>query len=211
MGSDPHSAYKSTQVETAAPEQILLMLYEGAIKYMKQAKEALEDNNHQLSHEKLLKAQDIVTELMASLDMEIGGEIAQDLHLIYDYVLNNLVEANVEKSPRKVQQVIPIMENLYDSWDEIINEQGMTLEKAREQHDGELPDMEKVSSPGASEGGQDSPSRPQQQAQTSQSPPSQPGSPRPDIQEAADPDKDSQSKSDQSNQDVTYGDFSIQG
>ncbi|MFP4687783.1 MAG: flagellar export chaperone FliS [bacterium] len=131
MASDPMTAYKSTRIETASREQILLMLYEGAIKFMKQAKTALENNNNQQSHEKLLKAQDIITELMASLDMEVGGEIARDLYNLYDFILYNLVQANVEKNPRRIQQALPIMRQLESAWNEIINEQGMTVEKAK--------------------------------------------------------------------------------
>ncbi|MGM0380444.1 MAG: flagellar export chaperone FliS [bacterium] len=133
MASDPASAYKSTQIETASQGQILLMLYDGAIKRMKQARDALENENYQRSHSKLVNVQDIVTELMATLDMEVGGEIAENLHNLYDYVLHNLVQANVKKDPELVDEVIPVMQQLHEAWSEIINEEGMTVQKARSQ------------------------------------------------------------------------------
>ncbi len=139
MASDPHSAYKSTQIETASREQILLMLYDGAIKFMEQARDAMEEGNHERSHRKLIRAQDIVTELMASLDMDLGGEVAEDLYDLYDYVLHNLVQANVEKDADRLQEVIPVMQQLHETWDEIINQQGMTVQKARQQQNGADP------------------------------------------------------------------------
>lgn len=134
MGSNPYNAYKSTQIKTASREQILLMLYDGAIKFMKQAKKALENNQNELAHEKLLKSQDIVTELMASLDMDVGGEIADQLYSLYDFTLHNLVQANVEKNPQRVDQALSVMTDLHEAWDTVINEQGMTYEKAKQDH-----------------------------------------------------------------------------
>lgn len=134
MGSNPYDAYKSTQIKTASKEQILLMLYEGAIKFMKQGQQALKKGENELAHQKLLKSQDIVTELMASLDMDIGGDIAEELYSLYDYTLHNLVQANVEKNPNRVRNALNVMEDLNDAWNTIINEQEMTFEKAQKEH-----------------------------------------------------------------------------
>lgn len=135
MGSDPTDVYKSTQIETASREQILLMLYDGAIRFMKQARDAMTDEDYQVSHNKLIRAQDIVTELMASLDMEIMGELGQELYNLYDYVLHNLVQANVDKDAEKIENALEVMEELNETWDEVINEKGMTFEKAKQQSD----------------------------------------------------------------------------
>lgn len=133
MGSDPYSTYKSTQIETASQEKILLMLYDGCIKYSRQAKHAMEDEEYQTSHEKLIQAQDIVTELMSSLDMDVGGDVAQELYQLYDFCLHNLIQANVEKDSTRIEDVLSVLEELKETWDEVINEKGMTLEKARRQ------------------------------------------------------------------------------
>jgi flagellar protein FliS len=109
------------------------MLYEGLIKYVRHGKSALEDEQNKDAHEKLLQAQDIVTELMSSLDMEVGGEVAEELYMLYDFILNNLIEANVENDPSKLEEVLPILNDLNEAWDEVINEKGMTIEKARKQ------------------------------------------------------------------------------
>lgn len=133
MGSDPYSTYKSTQIETASQEKILLMLYDGCIKYTRQAKHAMLEEEYQDSHEKLIQAQDIVTELMSSLDMDVGGEVAQELYQLYDFCLHNLIQANVEKDSSRIEDVLAVLEELKETWDEVINEKGMTLEKARRQ------------------------------------------------------------------------------
>lgn len=140
MGSNPYNKYKSTQIKTASREQLLLMLYDGAIKYMKQGREALKDEDHELAHDKLLQAQDIVTELMASLDMDIGGDVAEDLYALYDFILHNLVQANVEKSAQRVISALDVMEDLNDSWETVINEQGMTYEKAKQKYEQSVDD-----------------------------------------------------------------------
>lgn len=142
MGSDPYSTYKSTQIETASQEKILLMLYDGCIKFTRQAKQAMEDEEFNTSHEKLMQAQDIVTELMSSLDMDVGGEISEELYRLYDFVLHNMIQANVEKDPSRLMDVLPVLEELKDAWDEIINEKGMTIEKARREVAGRPLDSE---------------------------------------------------------------------
>lgn len=186
MPSNPHDAYKSTQVETASREQILLMLYDGCIKYMEQARDTMAEEQFERSHQKLIKAQDIVTELMASLEMDVGGQIAEDLYNLYDYVLHNLVQANVEKNVNRIESVLPVMRDLFDTWTEVIEEKGMTLEKARRQHRNRPsndPPSGGVSSPSHASG-------------SSSSPDSTGGSP-PDPQTSL--------------EETPYGDISIQG
>jgi flagellar protein FliS len=138
MDSDPYSTYKSTQIETASKEKILLMLYEGLIKYVRQAKNALENDKSQMAHDKLLQSQEIVTELISTLDMDVGGEIAEELYSLYDYMLHNLIQANVENDPSRLEDILPVIEELNEAWDEVINEKGMTLEKARRKVSGQV-------------------------------------------------------------------------
>jgi flagellar protein FliS len=181
MGSNPYNAYKNTQIKTASREQILLMLYDGAIKYMKQGRDALNDENHELAHDKLIQAQDIVTELMASLDMDVGGDVAEDLYSLYDFILHNLVQANVDKNSHRVTEALDVMEDLNDAWETVINERGMTYEKAKQEYE----------QAGGSINEEDSPP--------------------PTLEEGEDgaPEQDTGSQS--APDDMTYGDLSIQG
>lgn len=133
MSSDPLSTYKSTHVETASKEKILLMLYDALIGHVRDARGALEEGDKQNAHDNLLQSQEIVTELISTLDMDAGGDIAEELYSLYDYVLHNLIQANVENDPSRLDDVLPVIEDLHEAWDEVINEKGMTLEKARRQ------------------------------------------------------------------------------
>lgn len=126
------------------------MLYEGLIKYVRQAKNALENDQSQMAHDKLLQSQEIVTELISTLDMDVGGEIAEELYSLYDYMLHNLIQANVETDPFRLEDILPVIEELNEAWDEVINEKGMTLEKARQKVSGQVDGQ-------SSNGGQDSP------------------------------------------------------
>ncbi len=153
MSSDPLSTYKSTHVETASKEKILLMLYDELISTTHQAREALENQENQTAHDSLLHAQEIVTELISTLDMDAGGEISEELYSLYDYVLHNLIQANVENDPSRLDDVLPVVEDLKEAWDEVINEKGMTLEKARRQLN-----RETESSPSTPDGNRNSPS-----------------------------------------------------
>ena len=89
-------AYKKTSVETASKEQILLMLYQAAIKNCKKAIEAIEQKNLAKKGEYIGKMQDIVVELSNSLDFEVGGDVAKELASLYDYVLYSSTQANIK-------------------------------------------------------------------------------------------------------------------
>ncbi len=168
MASDPTNAYKDTQIHTASREQILLMLYEGAIRFMKQAKAALEEKDFEIAHNKIIRAQDIVTELMASLDLEVMGDVGNDLYRLYDYALHNLVQGNVDKETTNIDEAIKVMEQLQEAWDTVINKQGMTYEKAKkqvEQAENKLSDSSKKSAeqkaqPAAKEESEEKPKKP---------------------------------------------------
>jgi flagellar protein FliS len=89
-------AYKKTSVETASKEQILLMLYQAAIKNTKKAIEAIEQKNLAKKGEYIGKMQDIIVELSNSLDFEVGGDVAKELASLYDYILYSSTQANIK-------------------------------------------------------------------------------------------------------------------
>lgn len=95
------------------------MLYEGAIKNLRQAELAMEMQNFALVSEKLLKAQDIIFELKSTLDFEQGGEIAPSLESIYDFVIRQLVDANVHKDVKNIRSSISLINDLKEAWEQI--------------------------------------------------------------------------------------------
>jgi flagellar protein FliS len=112
--------YKQNQVETATPQEILIMLYDGAIRFLVLARKGMEEQNLEKSHKYLLKAQNIILEFMNSLDMEIGGEMALNLYRLYEYLHYRLVQANIKKDVAMIDEVLDHLRNLKATWEEAI-------------------------------------------------------------------------------------------
>ena len=115
-------AYKKTSVETASKEQILLMLYQAAIKNCKKAIEAIEQKNIAKKGEFIGKMQDIVVELSNSLDFEVGGDVAKELASLYDYILYSSTQANIKIDKSHLEGCLRVLNTLYDGWTEAIKQ-----------------------------------------------------------------------------------------
>ena len=108
--------YQKNQIETASQEQILIMLYNGAIQFLNIAKKAMEEKDIETSHNNIINAQKIITEFQTTLDMENGGEIAQNLYGLYAYLHKRLVEANIHKNTEALEEVLTHLKDLRDTW-----------------------------------------------------------------------------------------------
>lgn len=108
--------YKKNQIETATPEQILILLYDGAIQYLNKAKIFLEQNDIEQFREGLLNCENIILEFMNSLDMELGGNIAENLYGLYDYLYSTLVMAAITRDENKVDEVLKHLKHLRETW-----------------------------------------------------------------------------------------------
>jgi flagellar protein FliS len=115
-----YGAYKKTSVSTASKEQILLMLYQAAIKNCKKAIEAIQNKKIAAKGEYIGKLQDIVIELNNSLDFEVGGEIAKELSSLYDYILFSSTQANIKIDSEPLEGCLSVLNTLYDGWAEAI-------------------------------------------------------------------------------------------
>ncbi len=115
-----YNKYKQTAVESASREKLLLMLYEGAIKFTKRAIIAAENNKVAERCENITKAYDIVLELMNTLDFEVGGEIAENLEQLYMFITDELSRANLTGKVEHLQNVLKILQTLYDGWKEAV-------------------------------------------------------------------------------------------
>lgn len=113
-------AYKKTSVETASKEQILLMLYQAAIKNCKKAIEAIEQKNIAKKGEYIGKMQDIIVELSNSLDFEVGGDVAKELSSLYDYLLYASTQANIKIEKSHLEGCLKVLNTLYEGWTEAI-------------------------------------------------------------------------------------------
>lgn len=113
------NAYRNNQVTTAPQKKLIIMLYEGAIKNLKLAKLAMEEKQIEKINEYLIKAQNIIMELMTTLNFEVGGEVAKNLHQLYDYMYWKLIRANIDKDVDSINEVENYMEELRDAWAQI--------------------------------------------------------------------------------------------
>ena len=126
MTTDPLQAYRQTRIKTASQGQLIVMLYDEGLKQLKIAEAELgrEQPKLDVAHNAIVKAQDIITELMASLDFEKGGDIAQNLFHLYMFFNQRLVDANLEKDPKAIMEVHDLMADLREAWAAIENSSG---------------------------------------------------------------------------------------
>lgn len=117
-GSNAYDTYKSNSINFASKEQLLLMLVEGAVKFGKIARQAILDKKIEKAHENIIKAQNIYFELMSTLDLSQGGEWAKQLMSIYEFITRRLTDANFKKDIKIMDEVIPLMEGIRDTWNE---------------------------------------------------------------------------------------------
>lgn len=113
--------YRQQAIETASPEQILLMLYDGAIRFLAIAKNALEKDDIETAHHHLIKTQRILLEFMSTLDINSGGDTARNLYALYEYYHHRLVEANIHKDTVAIDEVKVHLKNLRDTWAQAID------------------------------------------------------------------------------------------
>jgi flagellar secretion chaperone FliS len=111
--------YQQTQAQTVSPGQLVVMLYDGVVRFGRRARTALAEHDFEAAHNALCRTQDIIAELDATLD-DRAGAISVNLHRIYDYCLLRLVEANVAKRTEPVDEVIAHFQALAESWREAI-------------------------------------------------------------------------------------------
>ena len=129
--------YRANSVLTASPGQLVLMLYDGALRAIALAKEGFStppENPRRIEiiNQQLLKAQSILTELQNGLNMDAGGEFAQTMHRLYDYHNRRLLEANIRKQVEPVIEVERLVRELRDAWAQMLGQQdGTTVERVR--------------------------------------------------------------------------------
>ena len=103
------NAYKKASVNTLDQNKLIIMLYDGAIKNASFAVEHMKSGEIEKVHNCLIKAKNIVTELMATLNMEKGGDVAKNLQSLYSYMFSQLIEANMEKKTQPIVVVIELL------------------------------------------------------------------------------------------------------
>jgi flagellar protein FliS len=121
---NPWQSYRKVTTQTATSEHLVLMLYDGAIKFLKQGLAGFRFTDPRECNEtinnNILRAQDIIHELNARLNMEEGGEIADNFRRLYNYFYSRLTEANLKKKKPPIEEVIGHLCVLRDAWEEML-------------------------------------------------------------------------------------------
>ncbi|MBU4554598.1 MAG: flagellar export chaperone FliS [Eubacteriales bacterium] len=119
--NNPYAQYQQNAILNAKPEQLVTLLYNGAVKYTKQADMALEKKDLQAAHNAMVQVQNIITYLQATLNMDY--EVSEQLDSLYGYIYDQLLQANLKKDPAILAQVLKIIEELRDTWTEALTKQ----------------------------------------------------------------------------------------
>ncbi|HKI99387.1 MAG TPA: flagellar export chaperone FliS [bacterium] len=109
-------AYKKAAVSTLDQRKLIVMLYDGAIKFLTLATDKMNRGDTYEAHRNLLRGKSIIAELLASLNVDAGGEIARNLQRLYTYMFNELIEANLNNDVERVGMVIGLLKELKVGW-----------------------------------------------------------------------------------------------
>lgn len=114
MITSPYEKYRQSSVQTSTPAQLVIMLYDGAIRFVRTAMDGLSKQDYEKTNLNFGKAQSIVSELMSTLDYSY--EISKNLYSLYEYTNYLLIEANIRKSPEKAEEAIGYLTELRETW-----------------------------------------------------------------------------------------------
>jgi len=121
MNQHAINQYKKARIQTADQGKLVILLYDGVVKSINDAIAAIKKKNIESSHNNILKSQKIITELLISLNIEQGGEIAKNLQGIYVFINKQLMQANLKKDEKILTDVLEMVSNLRDAFRQIIN------------------------------------------------------------------------------------------
>ncbi|QUG40797.1 flagellar export chaperone FliS [Psychrobacillus sp. INOP01] len=116
--NNPYQAYQQNSVTQSTPGELTLMLYNGCLKFLNQAKKGIETKDIELKNTNIQKAQNILRELMITLDP--SQTISQSMSSLYEYMINRLVEANINNDAALVDEVYGLTTEFRDTWKQVI-------------------------------------------------------------------------------------------
>jgi len=113
---NPVAAYKENAISTQSRGRLVVLLYDGAIKFLRRAQKELAAGHYAAKGECINKATSILNELNACLDMESGGDVSASLRRLYHFMIKHLAEANAQRDPQRIQDVIDCLNDLNEGW-----------------------------------------------------------------------------------------------
>jgi flagellar secretion chaperone FliS len=125
MYSNGIQSYRKTDIFTSDPARLVIMCYEGAIDSLKLAKEKIKEKDYEKKAKAIINAQDIIDELLCSLDFEKGGVIAANLSRLYNYMLRRILQGDVNQDMDAIDEVIGMLSELLSAWQSIYSQKDM--------------------------------------------------------------------------------------
>jgi flagellar protein FliS len=119
MPRNPHNAYMESRILSADPTELVCLLYQAAVSEVRSARRHLQEKDIRARSAAITKAHDILSELATVLDHRRGGEIAQNLARLYDYMMRRLIEANFKQIDEPLADVLGLLTTLKEGWDGI--------------------------------------------------------------------------------------------
>ena len=116
--NNPYANYKQQSMQTKSPGELTLMLYDGCLKFIKRADKAIDEKNIEVKNLNLIKAQNIIRELMVTLKMDVA--VAENMMQMYDFILSRLVDANMNNDKQALKEAEMFVVDFRDTWKEVI-------------------------------------------------------------------------------------------
>jgi len=117
--NNAYNTYKNNSVNYASKDQLLLIILDGAVKFSKMGRQAILDKDIKGAHENIIKTQNIFYELMISLDLSHSSDWGLNVISIYKFIIDKLVQANIKKDINIMDEIIPLIEEIRDMWNEV--------------------------------------------------------------------------------------------
>lgn len=126
MNQQAAQNYLRTKVLTATPEQLQLMLFDGALRFGEQARLALEQKNFEQSYSMISRVQKIITEMSGSLKHDVFPDLCTKLSALYNYVYRKLVEANIDHKLESLDEALSLLKYQRETWAMLLDQLGKT-------------------------------------------------------------------------------------
>jgi flagellar protein FliS len=124
MNQQAAQNYLRTKVFTATPEQLQLMLYDGALRFGEQARVALEKKNYEQSYNMISRVQKIITEMHSGLKHDVAPDLCKKMSALYNYIFRKLVEANLEHTISALDEALEILRYQRETWTMLMEQLG---------------------------------------------------------------------------------------
>ena len=118
MALNAAQLYKNNSIQTASPAKLVLMLYDGAIKFMNIAKDGMIEKNIEKTNTHIIKAERVINELRSTLDFKY--EVAKDFEIVYDYIYRRLIDANIHKDEAALDEALKYTREMRETWLEVM-------------------------------------------------------------------------------------------